>query len=144
MSIYERVIVFEYEDEESASDSFKAMVYTAPDLDVSKLSEEEYESEGSTGHLIVHLDKEQSIDLIRDLFGEEEAETILEDEDDLSNILAFYQVGNKAIMVQFSSFGEYDHSVILDYLAERGLENPTEVRSSEEAVRAYGYFLFVY
>ena len=144
LNIYERVLVFEYEDEESVSNAFKAMVYTAPDLDVSKLSEEEYGSEGSTGHLIVHLDKEQSIDLIRDLFGEENAETVLEDEDDLSNILAFYQVGNKAIMVQLSSFGEYDHSVVLDYLAERGLENPTEVRSSEEAVRAYGYFLFVY
>lgn len=143
-NLYEKVVVFEYEDEDSASKVFKAMSGIAPELDVSKLSEEEYGYEGSTGHLIVHFDRDETVEAMLEFWSDyatEEVTSAIEEVSEADNIIAFYQVGNKAIMVQFSSHGVYDSSVVLDYLAERGLGYPLEVNSSDEAVECFKSFI---
>ncbi len=143
-SLYEKVVVFEYEDEDSASKVFQAMVGIAPDLSVSKLSEEEYGKDGSTGHLVVHFDRDETVEAMLEFWGDlanEEVTSAIEGLNEADNVISFYQVGNKAFLVQFSSHGACGSSVVLDYLAERGLGNPLEVDSSDEAVECFKSFI---
>ena len=138
------MVVFEYEDEDSASKAFQAMVGIAPDLCVSKLSEEEYGKDGSTGHLVVHFDRDETVEAMLEFWGDlanEEVTSAIEGLNEADNVISFYQVGNKAFLVQFSSHGACGSSVVLDYLAERGLGNPLEVNSSDEAVECFKSFI---